>query len=348
MIYSIAGFLIVLGLVISIHEAGHFFAARWAGVKVNIFSIGFGRPIFKWRDRRGTEWRIAWLPLGGFVSIYGQEDMFERRKFKELPAQDKIGHYLSAPAWKQAVIVGAGIFMNLALAFAIYAGQAMGTQKLQMPTVGEIAGGGNCTEGGKLCKGDRIMQVGGKKVSTWEEMLWEKELGAGRETALIILRGKNIMMPKMPPGKWGIAPDPAKIETVRNGFFTALGKGARELRSQSQMVLVILRQMISGERSSKQLGGFLTIAEMSGRAISAGFAALLAVIALLSVNLGVINLFPLPVLDGGHLLILAIEAATRRKLQGRAMESVMRAGWWLLAALMAFALWNDIARILEK
>jgi regulator of sigma E protease len=318
-------------------------AARWAGTKVEVFSIGFGKPLLKWRDKKGTEWRIAWLPFGGFVSIYGHNDIFDRMKYKELSAKEKIGHYLSLPAWKQAIVIGAGVFMNLMLAWAIYTGLFTGTQTIQLPVVGQTE-----RTAQNLKTGDRIMQVGETRVSSWAEMLMAKELNAGGESQLMVLRGDKLVPVKMPAGKWGVMPDMSKTETIRNGFFTAIGKGAAETWTQSKLMFIVLKQMIAGERSSKQLGGFITIAQISGKALTAGFSALLAIIALLSVNLGVINLFPLPALDGGYLLILAIEGIARRKLQGRAMDWIMRAGWWLFITLMAFTFWNDIVRLISK
>jgi regulator of sigma E protease len=324
-----------------IHELGHFAAARWAGARVEAFSIGFGKPIIKWRDKKGTEWRIAWLPIGGYVSIYGQDDIFNRAKYKGLSAKEKIGHYLSMPAWKQAIVIGAGVFMNMVLAWVIYTGLFVGTQNVQLPVVGQIE---QTTK--NLMVGDRIMQVEETRVSSWSEMLIAKELNAGHESNLLILRGDKLTRVKMPAGKWGIMPDASKTETARNGLFASMAKGADEVWSQSKLIFVVLKQMITGERSAKQLGGFITIAEVSGKALNVGFTALLAIIALLSVNLGIINLFPLPIFDGGYLLILLIETIIRRKLQGRAMDWIMRISWWLFIALMIFTFWNDIARLI--
>jgi regulator of sigma E protease len=335
--------MIVLGLVVFVHELGHFWAARWAGVKVEVFSIGWGRPIFKWKDKKGTEWRVAWLPLGGFVRIYGQDDMFDRRKYQNLPAKEKIGHYLSAPAWKQAVFTAGGALMNLALAWVIYAGLFMRPQIVQLPVIGQIE-----QTAKNLKTGDRIMQVNGKNITSWQEMLIEKELNVGNDIRLVVLRGERLVRIKMPTGKWGISQDMGKTEIVRYGFFGAIGRATTELWTQSKMIFVILKQIITGERSGKQLGGFIYIAEISGKALSAGIIALMLFIALLSVNLGIINLLPLPVLDGGYLLILLIEGVARRKMQGKWVDWIMRAGWLLLLALIAFTIWNDIFRLVSK
>jgi len=339
MLLSVIALIIVLGVCVSIHELGHYLAARWAGARVDVFSIGFGKPVWKRVDRRGTEWRIAWLPLGGFVSIYGQESQFDRKAYNELPAKEKQGHYLSLPAWKQAIVIAAGVVMNFILAFLIYAGLNFGRTEFLPPVVGK-------TESAQMQVGDRIMQINGKKINSWDDLLTAKELSGG-ESKVVILRGEKIQQLVMPAGKWGIMPDTAKTETIRNGVFAAIGRGAAEVWTQTKMIFVLLKRIITGEASGKQLGGFILIAQMSGQAMAMGFAALLSLVAVLCVNLAVINLFPLPVLDGGYLLILALEAAIRRKLQGKWLDWILRICWGLLVALMAFTFWNDVERLIK-
>ncbi|MBR0212755.1 MAG: site-2 protease family protein, partial [Alphaproteobacteria bacterium] len=138
-ILTIIALLIVLGVVVFIHEAGHFLAARWAGVRVNAFSIGFGPAIVKWKDKHNTVWKLCCLPLGGYVSIYGQEDMFDRKKYAALPKAKKIGHYLSVPAWTQFIIIAAGVFMNFMLAWTIYSADFMfRSRTVQLPVIGQV------------------------------------------------------------------------------------------------------------------------------------------------------------------------------------------------------------------
>ena len=337
----IIALLIIIGAVVVVHELGHFLAARLMGAKVNTFSIGFGRPIIKWRDKKGTEWRIAWLPLGGFVGIYGQDDMFDRKKYEKLPADKKAGHYLSLRPWAQAIIIGAGVFMNMVFAWIIYTGLFMGTQTIQLPIVGASAAK-------EIRTGDIIMHLNGTRIDTWNDLLAAKEFSAGKEGNLIVIRDKKLVRIKMPAGKWGVAPDETRTETVRYGFFGAMGKAANELWTQSRLMITILKQMIAGERSAKQLGGIIHIADLGGRALAAGFAAMLTMLALVSVSIGIVNLMPLPVLDGGFLLILLTETVTRRKLSGRPMEWALRIGWGLLIALIFFTIWNDISRLMSK
>lgn len=345
-ILTIIALLIVLGVVVFVHELGHFLAARWAGVRVDAFSIGFGPAIVKWHDKHNTVWKIGCLPLGGYVSIYGQEDMFNRKKYAELSKEKKKGHYLSVPAWKQFIIIAAGVFMNFVLAWVIYSGIFMFQAKtVQLPVVGQVVRQSIAFNAG-IKPGDIVMRIDNEKITNWGELIIAKELAASRDANVLVLRGEKLVNVKLAPGeRWGLIADGSKTELRKKGFFGAIYSGARETYNQSKNLLIVLKQIITGERSSKQLGSFITIAEVSGKAMTMGIFALLSIIALLSVNLGVINLLPLPVLDGGYLLILIIEAITRRKLGGRGMEIAIMCGWALIAALFALTMWNDLARV---
>lgn len=347
-ITTIIALLIVLGVVVFIHELGHFLAARWAGVRVDAFSIGFGPAIIKWHDKHGTVWKIACLPLGGYVSIYGQEDMFNRKKYQDLPEDKKVGHYLSAPAWKQFIIIAAGVFMNFMLAWAIYTGIFMFKPRtVQLPVIGQVIQESVAFKAG-IKPGDIIVQIDDEKITNWGELVIAKELAGTHDANVLIARGKELISFELAPSaRWGLVADGAKTELKKSGFFGAIYSGARETYYQSKTLLTVLKQIVTGDRSAKQLGSFITIAEVSGQALANGFFALLAIIALLSVNLGVINLLPLPVLDGGYLLILLIEGATGKKLGGRGMEIVIVCGWIFLAFMFALTMWNDLARVFK-
>ena len=345
-IMTIVALLIVLGVVVFIHELGHFLAARWAGVRVDAFSIGFGPAIIKWHDKRGTVWKIACLPLGGYVSIYGQEDMFNRKKYQNLPKEKKVGHYLSAPAWKQFIIIGAGVFMNFILAWAIYSSIFMlKPRTVQLPVIGQVIQGSAAFQAG-IKSGDTVVKINGEKITNWGELVIAKELTGMHDADIELARGNDVVSVKIAPAeRWGLVADGSKTEFRKKGFFGAIYSGARETYYQSKTLLTVLKQIVTGDRSAKQLGSFITIAQISGQAMSVGFFALLSIIALLSVNLGVINLLPLPVLDGGYLLILMIEGITRKKLGGKGMEIVIVCGWIFLAFVFALTMWNDIARV---
>ena len=345
-VLAVIALLIVLGIVVFVHELGHFLAARWAGVRVNTFSIGFGPAIVKWHDKHGTEWKIACLPLGGYVSIYGQEDMFDRKKYAALPADKKKGHYLSVPAWKQFIIIAAGVTMNFLLAWVIYSSMFMARpREVQLPVVGQVIQESVAFNAG-VKPGDIVMQIDDEKITNWGELIIAKELASTHDADVLLLRDTDLVRVQLSPAeRWGLIADGSKTELRKKGFLDGLYAGARETYYQSKTLLVVLKQIVTGERSSKQLGSFITIAEVSGQALAMGLWALLSIIALLSVNLAVINLLPLPVLDGGYLLILIIEGITRRKLGGRGMEIAIIAGWLFIIALFALTMWNDLARV---
>lgn len=345
-IWTIVALLVVLSVVVFVHELGHFWAARWAGVRVNTFSIGFGPAIVKWHDKHGTQWQIACIPLGGYVSIYGQEDMFDRKKYANLSREKKRGHYLSVKPWKQFIIIAAGVTMNFLLAWVIYSATFMfHPREVQLPVVGQVIRDSVAFKAG-IKPGDTVLQIDNSTITNWGELIIAKELAASHDANVFVVRGKNIIRITLTPAeRWGLVADGSKTELRKKGFFGAIYSGARETYHQSKTLLIVLKQIVTGERSSKQLGSFITIAQVSGDAMAAGFFALLSIIALLSVNLAIINLLPLPVLDGGYLLILVIEAITRRKLEGRGMEIAIMLGWVFIIALFVLTMWNDLARV---
>ena len=345
-IWTIVALLIVLGVVVFIHELGHFLAARWAGVTVNTFSIGFVPAIVKWHDKHGTQWQIACIPLGGYVSIYGQEDMFDRKKYNALSKEKKRGHYLSVRPWKQFIIIAAGVTMNFILAWFIYSATFMfHPREVQLPVVGQVIRDSVAFNAG-VKPGDTILRIDNASITNWGELIIAKELAAKRDADVLIVRGEDLVLVKLSPAeRWGLVADGSKTEFRKKGFFGGLYSGARETYYQSKTLLTVLKQIVTGERSTKQLGSFITIAQVSGNAMAAGFFALMSIIALLSVNLAIINLLPLPVLDGGYLMILIIEAVIRRKLEGKGMEIAIMCGWVLILGLFLLTMWNDLARV---
>ena len=190
-------------------------------------------------------------------------------------------------------------------------------------------------------------RIDDEKITNWGEVILAKELASNRDADVLIVRGDELVNVKLAPAeRWGMVADGARrADPQPQGLFRAMYSGARKTYYESKTLVVVLKQIITGERSSKQLGSFITIAQYSGLAMAAGFFSLLSLIALLSVNLGVLNLLPLPVLDGGYLLILIIEGITRRKLQGRGMEIAIMCGWVLILGLFILTMWNDLARV---
>ena len=236
--------------------------------------------------------------------------------------------------------------MNFILAWAIYSAIFMfKPRNVQLPVIGQVIQESVAFHAG-IKPGDIIVKIDNSEITNWGELVIAKELAGTHDADVVISRGDEIVNVKIAPAaRWGLVADGNKTEFRKKGFFGAIYSGARETYYQSRTLVVVLKQIITGDRSSKQLGSFITIAQVSGQALAAGFFALLSIIALLSVNLGVINLLPLPVLDGGYLLILLIEGVTRKKLGGKGMEIVIVCGWIFLGFVFLLTMWNDIARV---
>jgi len=236
------------------------------------------------------------------------------------------------------------------LAWIIYTSLFMFQPRLvansQLPVIGQVIQESVAFNAG-VKPGDTIVRIDDEKISNWGEVILAKELASNRDADVLIVRGDELVNVKLAPAeRWGMVADGARrADPKPQGLFRAMYSGARKTYYESKTLVVVLKQIITGERSSKQLGSFITIAQYSGLAMAAGFFSLLALIALLSVNLGVLNLLPLPVLDGGYLLILIIEGITRRKLQGRGMEIAIMCGWVLILGLFILTMWNDLARV---
>ncbi len=348
---TILAFLVVLGVLVFIHELGHYLAARWRGVHVDTFSIGFGRAIAGWTDKRGTEWRISWIPLGGFVKLHGQMefgDLPEAEQAKHRPGQT----FHDKPVSDRAIVVAAGPVANFLLAILLFAGLfTFHGQPVGQTAIGAIAPG-SAAESAGLLPGDIIVSLDGNRVTRFDQLQRYIQPRAGQEVAVVLTRdGREITLRATPGTRPGSEAAPSGVLGVQGGGVTfeklnpasALLAGAHQTWDVSSQTLVGIWEMITGQRSARDLGGPIKIAEVSGEAASLGIVPLVNLMALLSVSLGLLNLFPVPMLDGGHLLFYAFEAIRGRPLPARAMEYGFRAGFALLIGLFVFATWNDIA-----
>lgn len=349
---SILAFIVVLGVLVFIHELGHYLAARWRGVHVEIFSIGFGKRIHSWVDRQGTEWRLSWLPLGGFVKLHGQEGPDDASP--ETRAAWRPGRtFHDKPVRDRAIIVAAGPIANFLLAAVLFAGLYMTMGQPQpSATIGTVVAGSAAERAG-LLPGDRILSLDGTPVSRFEEVQRHIQPRAGQPVALSIAReGEERSLSVTPDsreangavtgvlGISGGAPEFRRLNPL-----SALAAGVSQTADVTVQTLAGLWQMIAGQRGTEELGGPLRIAQLSGQVAQLGIASLVSFMAILSVNLALINLFPIPVLDGGHLLFYAAEAIRGRPLPPRAIEYGFRAGFALLIALFVFATWNDLSSL---
>ena len=353
---TIAAFALVLGVLVFIHEMGHYLAARWRGVYVEAFSIGFGRALASWTDRRGTVWKLAWLPLGGYVKLHGQErpeDVSDEVRAAWRPGFT----FHEKSVGSRAIIVAAGPIANFILAIVLFAGlfAAVG-RPVAVPVVREIMPNSAASAAG-LMVGDRIDLIDGEAIHRFEDIQRIVSVHAGVPIALTVHRGQtDIALSATPlPNGAGTGSKGGAGSTgvlgVRGGTLVfepispiaAIPAGVVQTWEVARDTLVGLWTMISGRGSTDDLGGPLRIAQLSGQVAQLGFGSLVSFIAVLSVNLGLINLFPIPVLDGGHLLFYFAEALRGRPLPQRALEYGFRAGFAVLIALFMFATWNDLS-----
>ncbi len=345
-------FIVVLGVLVFFHELGHYLAARWRGVYVEAFSVGFGKTIYTWRDRLGTEWRISWLPLGGYVKLHGQERPEEVSA--EVRASWKTGQtFHEKPVLSRAIIVAAGPVANFVLAMVLFAGLFMAVGRpVTVPVVGEVLPNGAAARAG-LQVNDRIETIQGQAIRSFEDiqrivvahpletLSMSVTRGGARQEIVVVTEAREVKGRKI--GLLGIRGGTQEFQKL--GVLDALTGGVTQTWSVTVDTLAGLTQMIAGQRGTEELGGPLRIAQLSGQVAELGVSSLISFIAVLSVNLGLINLFPIPVLDGGHLLFYLVEAIAGRPLPRRAQEYGFRAGIALLGGLFLFATWNDLSHI---
>jgi regulator of sigma E protease len=346
-------FIVVLGVLVFVHELGHYLAARWCGVHVEVFSIGFGRAIATWRDRVGTVWKLAWLPLGGYVKLHGQER-------PEEASPDVVAGWLPGRTFHQkrvgarALVVAAGPIANFLLAMVLFAALfATAGRPITLPVAGEVIADTAAARAGLLVD-DRIVAIGTTPVGTFEDVQRIISAHPAERLTITVRRGEATQdLPVLTDerdagggkkvGMLGIRG--GKVEYQRLSLPVALWSGVVQTWQVTAETINGVAQMITGQRGTEDLGGPLRIAQLSGQVAQLGIASLVSFIAVLSVNLGLINLFPIPVLDGGHLLFYLFEAIRGRPIPPRAQEYGFRAGLALLAGLFIFATWNDLTHL---
>ncbi|MDA8231248.1 MAG: RIP metalloprotease RseP [Magnetospirillum sp.] len=354
-------FLIILTVVVFVHELGHYLVARWNGVKIEVFSIGFGPEIFGRTDSSGTRWRVSALPLGGYVRMFGDADESSTAaEDRPLSEAEKAQSFRHKRLGQRAAIVAAGPLANFV--FAIIGLAAMFTilgQPVTQPVVGQVQPG-SAAEAAGLRAGDRITDIDGRPIDRFQDIQRIVRLDIGEKLALGIERGDRHLtvtaeprvierkgmfgdMEKVPV--LGVVADPASTRIVRYSPGGALLESLRQTEEMVTSTFVGIGQMISGTRGSDELGGPIRIAKGAGEAAQLGLPSVIFYTILLSLNLGLINLFPIPVLDGGHILFYAIEALLGRPLGERAQEYGFRIGLFLVLALMVFATRNDIVSL---
>ncbi len=351
---AVVTFLLVLGALILFHEFGHFSVARLCGVGVQTFSLGFGPKIFS-KKMGETEYCLCAFPLGGYVRMVGDDPS------EEVAPEDKERSFLAATLPKKIAIVVAGPFFNFILAFFVFWGLFMAGVPLLTPDVGEVDKGSAADVGG-LKPGDKILSINDKEITQWEEIRETLQEGNGSALRFVISRvGAKQVLTITPMRKevkdvfgdskpfWIIGIMPAKTQFIKQyNPISAFGLGLARTGQMIGLNFVGIVKLIEGKISRDNIGGPILIAKMAADQAEQGLLNVLLFAAMISINLGVINLFPVPVLDGGHLLFFLIEAVIRRPLSLKAREMASQVGLFLLVSLMVFAFYNDIMRFFIK
>ena len=357
--YYIIVFLFVLTVIVFVHEWGHYWVARRNNVRVEVFSIGFGPEIFGWTNDAGTRWKISAIPLGGYVKMLGQSDLPEEdENLNKTSEEDKPYSFKYKSLAQRSAIVFAGPLANFILAIILYTALI-----ITIGTPNHYAGIGNIQKNSAAAEagfqiGDRIIEINGKPITWFSDLADIISTSPDTNLQITIIRNNKEQVLSATPntriksdkngntikkGILGINPDPNQAEYMYHAPWTATWMAIEQTVSLTGNILFYLGEMITGQRGAEDLGGPLRIAQISGQMAQLGFKEVILFMAALSINLGLINLFPIPVLDGGHLMYFAAEAIRGRPLGPRTQDYGFRFGLILLLILMVFATWNDLA-----
>ena len=358
-------FLFVLSIVVFFHELGHFLVARWCGVRVLVFSIGFGPEIIGFNDRHGTRWKISAIPLGGFVKFFGDDNVASASngaQLADMDANERTRSFVFQPVRKRAAIVVAGPLANFILAIVIFAAIFMLYGKQTMSARVDTVQPDSAAAAAGFQPGDLVTAINGAAIESFADMQRVVSESAGETLSITVERDGVQRVLKAAPalkdvkdtfgnvrhiGILGISRSMAaadlKFEPVPPP--RAVWMGVEETWFVVDRTLSYLAGVIVGREAADQLGGPIRIAQMSGQVATIGFVALIHLAAVLSVSIGLLNLFPIPLLDGGHLLFYSIEALRGRPLSERAQEVGFRIGLAIVLMLMIFATFNDIVHL---
>ncbi len=342
---------LILSLLIFFHELGHYSAARFFGVYVEVFSIGFGKKITSF-NMWGTKWQVSMIPLGGYVKMKGQEDMDPAAR-----SEDDDSYNTKKP-WQRIIILLAGPIANFVTAFVLYFFIALGGPQTLAPVVGKVVPDSPAAIAGVM-ENDKIISMNSIKITTWKEMTaiikesqgvlnLEVERGAYIETLHVtphISETENMFREKVQRKMIGIGSAGVAI-TQHFSFFESFGYATVETYEASKIIFLSLQKLLSGAVPAKELGGVVSIVKITADASDSGWMALFFFTALISVNLGVLNLLPIPALDGGHIMFNLYEMITRNAPSEAVLVKLTIAGWVLLLGLMSLGLYNDINRLM--
>lgn len=348
---TLISFVVLLGVLIFVHELGHFIAARISGVGVLKFSLGFGPKIIGWKYGE-TEYVISWIPLGGYVKLLGESEN------EKLPPEEEKRSFANQAPWRKILIIFAGPFFNFLLAITIFIIIFMYGVPSLTAEIGNIQKGSAAEEAGLLVA-DRIISIDGKNINNWDEIRTTINRGKGKTAIIVVERNnmkiqltvqprlaktKNIFGEEVPAYVIGISPA-GKIVTERKNPSQALLASGEKTWEISKLTVIAVGKILEGTISPRTLGGPIFIAQAAGTQVKEGIIPFILFMALLSINLGVINLFPIPVLDGGHIMFSLLEIVLRRPISLKVKEIAHQIGFAVLIMLMIFVIMIDIERL---
>ncbi|EGE56407.1 UNVERIFIED_ORG: regulator of sigma E protease [Rhizobium esperanzae] len=360
---NVVTFILVLSLLVFVHEMGHYLVGRWSGIRILAFSVGFGPEIFGFNDRHGTRWKISAIPLGGYVRFFGDEDASSKpdsEKVAAMSEEDRARSFAGAKLWKRAATVAAGPIANFLLAIAIFAILfSVYGRMIADPVVAEVTPGGAAAAAGIL-PGDLLVAIDGSKVETFDDVRRYVAIRPSQKIVVTVERGgQKLDVPMVPQRTDRTDQFGNKIELGQIGIVTNKEAGNFRLRNYTPLEAVregviesagivtgtfkYIANIFAGSMRADQLGGPIRVAQASGQMASLGIGAVLQLAATLSVSIGLLNLMPVPVLDGGHLMFYAVEAVRGRPLGAKAQEIAFRIGLAMILTLMVFTTWNDIS-----
>jgi len=345
-------FVFVLTVLVFVHEMGHFWVARRNGVRVEVFSIGFGPELFGWNDRNNTRWKVCAIPMGGYVKMFGEaEQRDEDGNEIEFSEAEKAVSFAHKRLGQRAAVVFAGPAANFIFAVIVFTGLfAFVENQIPLAAIGTIQEESAAAQAG-FEPGDKVLAINGEDIQYFTELRDIVVVNPNSPLTFTVIRGAQQLELQATPkefgenpvkGRLGVSPDPMQFESEEMGFGEASVKAVKHSFSITGEILKAIGEIFSGDRGSDELGGPVRIAKLSGDIAQMGMANLLSFIGFFSINLFLINLLPIPVLDGGHLVFYAYEAILGRPLGEKAQEYSFRFGLILVLALMLFATFNDL------
>ncbi|WP_353217216.1 RIP metalloprotease RseP [Sandarakinorhabdus sp.] len=357
LIFTIASFIAMIAVLVVVHEGGHFLAGRLFNTRIEAFAVGFGRELLGWTDRRGVRWRINAIPLGGYVKFVG--DMNEASQsdpaLMALPEADRRGLFAFLPLWQRSIIVVAGPAINFVFAIIVLTVFNLAFGHLSSPPVVAQVQPGSAAARAGILPGDRVTAVDGTSIDRFEDMVNLVVTGVGSPIVLDVIRSGQPRQITLVPDmvntadrfgnisrhpRLGVARPPEQVQQV--GLVAAVQFAAMDTWKIAMTIGRTLRQIVLGERALSEMGGPVKTAQIAGQQASLGLISAAAFMAFFSINLGFINLLPIPTLDGGHLVLYALEAIRRRPMAEKVQQWAFMSGFAALMSLMVVLTWHDI------